>query len=88
MHKHLRTSHVNMSQGLQCHYIPRQTVFFHYEGTPKTQERHVQMYSMPLSKKTADIIHNELIKPGTNTGNKATKKTQLVLMPSDSHQDQ
>ena len=24
--------------------------------------------------KTAEIIHNELIKPGTNTGNKATKK--------------
>ena len=28
MQKHLSTSHVNMSQGLQCHYIPMQTVFF------------------------------------------------------------
>ena len=28
MHKHLSTSHVNMSQGLQCYYIPMQTVFF------------------------------------------------------------
>ena len=52
------------------------------------QERHEQTYCIPLSKEEAEIIHNELIKPGTNTGNKATKKTQLVLMPSDSHQDQ
>ena len=35
----------------------------------------------------AEIIHSELIKPGTNTGNKATQKTQLVLVPSDNHQD-
>ena len=27
MQKHLSTSHVNMSQGLQCHCIPMQTTF-------------------------------------------------------------
>ena len=74
-------------------------LFFHYEGTPDaTAMSSLKMSNMnkrgmsttadATVKKTAEIIHNELIKPGTNTGNKATKKTQLVLMPSDSHQDQ
>ena len=99
MHKHLSTSHVNMSQGLQCHYIPMQTIFFplwrhswcHAMSSLKMcnmNKRGMIRCTACHSQKTAEIIHNELIKPGTNTGNKATKKTQLVLMPSDSHQDQ
>ena len=36
-------------------------------------------YTAYHSQKTAEIIHNELIKPGTNTGNKATKKNTAGL---------
>ena len=102
MQKHLSTSHVNMSQGLQCHYIPMQTVFFPLwrhswcnchvitQDEQHEQERH-EHYCRCHCQKTAEIIHNELIKPGTNTGNKATKKHSwswcqvIVIKTNDLH---
>ena len=62
MHKHLSTSHVNMSQGLQCHYIPMQTVFFHYEGTPNATPCHHSRCATWTREAWADILHTTLKK--------------------------
>ena len=60
MHKHLSTSHVNMSQGLQCHYIPMQTVFFHYEGTPNATPCHHSRCATWTREAWANILHTTL----------------------------
>ena len=62
MHKHLSTSHVNMSQGLQCHYIPMQTVFFHYEGTPNVTPCHHSRCATWTREAWSDVLHATLKK--------------------------